>query len=72
MAEEEKPKKEKKEKGVYMHYKITEKGLARTGIFCERCGPGYFMADHGDRYACGHCGFTRYKPVKAEGKAEEE
>ncbi|MCK4222727.1 30S ribosomal protein S27ae, partial [Candidatus Bathyarchaeota archaeon] len=23
--------------------------------------PGYFMADHGNRYTCGHCGFTRYK-----------
>jgi len=66
MSEEEQPKKKKKEKGVYVHYKITEEGLFRTRIFCERCGPGYFMADHGDRYTCGHCGFTRYKPTKAE------
>ncbi|MEE8632135.1 MAG: 30S ribosomal protein S27ae, partial [Candidatus Bathyarchaeia archaeon] len=28
--------------------------------FCERCGPGYFMANHGDRHTCGNCGFTRY------------
>jgi small subunit ribosomal protein S27Ae len=51
----------KKEKRAYTRYKIDEKGLTRLRPFCERCGPGFFMADHGDRYACGHCGFTRYK-----------
>lgn len=60
---EAKPKK-KKSKGIYMHYKIEEGRLKRTLPFCERCGPGYFMANHGDRYTCGHCGFTRYKPVE--------
>lgn len=53
----------KKEKRAYTRYKIDEKGLTRLRPFCERCGPGFFMADHGDRYACGHCGFTRYKRV---------
>jgi len=51
----------KKEKRAYTRYKIDEKGLTRLRPYCERCGPGYFMADHGDRYSCGHCGFTRYK-----------
>jgi small subunit ribosomal protein S27Ae len=60
---EAKPKK-KKGKGSYTHYKIEEGKLKRTLPFCERCGPGYFMADHGDRYTCGHCGFTRYKPAE--------
>jgi len=59
---EAKPKK-KKSKGVYVHYKIEEGKLKRMLPFCERCGPGYFMANHGDRYTCGHCGFTRYKPT---------
>lgn len=60
--EKEKPQKvKKKEKGAYTRYKITEKGLTRLRPFCERCGSGFFMADHGNRYACGHCGFTRYK-----------
>ncbi|MCK4952267.1 30S ribosomal protein S27ae [Candidatus Bathyarchaeota archaeon] len=58
------PKEEKKEKGAFLHYKIEEGGLKRLLPFCERCGPGYFMADHNDRYTCGHCGFTRYKPEK--------
>lgn len=54
-------KKKKKEARVYSYYKIEEDKLVRLRPFCERCGPGYFMADHGDRYTCGHCGFTRYK-----------
>jgi len=56
-----KPKVRKKEKGAYTRYKIDATGMTRLRPYCERCGPGYFMADHGDRFACGHCGFTRYK-----------
>jgi len=56
-----KPKIRKKEKGAYTRYKVDAIGLTRLRPYCERCGPGYFMADHGDRFACGHCGFTRYK-----------
>ncbi|MBE6513494.1 MAG: 30S ribosomal protein S27ae, partial [Methanobrevibacter olleyae] len=26
-----------------------------------RCSHGIFMADHGDRYACGRCGYTQWK-----------
>ncbi|MBT0159016.1 30S ribosomal protein S27ae [Candidatus Bathyarchaeota archaeon A05DMB-2] len=60
----EKPKAEKKkreEKGVHALYKIESDKAMRLRPTCERCGPGYFMADHHDRYTCGHCGFTRYK-----------
>ena len=62
----EKPeKKKKKEEGVFSLYKIEDDKVARLRPTCERCGPGYFMADHGNRYTCGHCGFTRYKPVES-------
>ncbi len=54
-------KKKKQEKGAFRYYKTDDKDLTRLRPFCERCGPGYFMADHGNRYTCGHCGFTRYK-----------
>jgi small subunit ribosomal protein S27Ae len=60
----EKPKHEKKrreEKGIHALYKIENDKATRLRPTCERCGPGYFMADHHDRYTCGHCGFTRYK-----------
>ena len=49
------------DKKIYTLYKIEGNAATRLRPFCERCGPGYFMADHGNRYACGHCGFTRYK-----------
>jgi small subunit ribosomal protein S27Ae len=51
----------KREKGAFTRYKVEATGLTRLRPWCERCGPGYFMADHGNRFACGHCGFTRYK-----------
>jgi small subunit ribosomal protein S27Ae len=57
-------KKKKKEKGVFSLYKIENDKIIRLRPACERCGPGYFMADQGDRYTCGHCGFTRYKPAE--------
>jgi small subunit ribosomal protein S27Ae len=61
VKEKKPPKVHKKEKGAYTRYKVDDKGLTRLRPYCERCGQGYFMADHGDRYSCGHCGFTRYK-----------
>lgn len=62
MSEEKsKQLKQKKEKLISSHYKVQEGKMERLLPICERCGPGYFMADHGDRYSCGHCGFTRYK-----------
>lgn len=54
-------KKHREEKGVHAMYKIEGNKVNRARPTCERCGPGYFMADHQDRYTCGHCGFTRYK-----------
>ncbi|MEM2107740.1 MAG: 30S ribosomal protein S27ae [Candidatus Bathyarchaeia archaeon] len=54
-------KKQKDEKCVHTLYKIEDEKVTRLRPTCERCGPGYFMADHHDRYTCGHCGFTRYK-----------
>jgi small subunit ribosomal protein S27Ae len=56
------PKKAKQEeKGIHAMYKIEGDKVTRQRPTCERCGPGYFMADHHDRFTCGHCGFTRYK-----------
>jgi small subunit ribosomal protein S27Ae len=48
-------------KKIHTIYKLEGGVATRLRPFCERCGPGYFMADHGNRFACGHCGFTRYK-----------
>jgi small subunit ribosomal protein S27Ae len=64
-VEKAKPEKKKKEeRGVHALYKIEGEKVTRLRPTCERCGPGYFMANHKDRYTCGHCGFTRYKQVE--------
>jgi small subunit ribosomal protein S27Ae len=52
------------EKGISKLYIIEDGKLKRKLPFCNRCGRGYFMADHGDRYTCGHCGFTTFKSTK--------
>ena len=63
--EKAKPEKKKKEeRGFRPLYKIEGEKVTRLRPTCERCGPGYFMANHQDRYTCGHCGFTRYKQVE--------
>ena len=59
--EKKREKKHREEKGVHAMYKVEGDNVSRARPTCERCGPGYFMADHHDRYTCGHCGFTRYK-----------
>ena len=65
MTEKTESKKAKKKiKGAYALYKIEQGKLIRLLPNCERCGPGYFMADHKNRYTCGHCGFTRYKQTE--------
>ncbi|MEM2112473.1 MAG: 30S ribosomal protein S27ae [Candidatus Bathyarchaeia archaeon] len=58
--------KDKKSLSFLSQYKIEGGKVKRLLPTCERCGPGYFMADHKDRYACGHCGFTRYKTEKEQ------
>jgi small subunit ribosomal protein S27Ae len=54
----------KREKKIFSLYNIENDKITRLRPTCERCGVGYFMADHGDRYTCGRCGFTRYKPTE--------
>jgi small subunit ribosomal protein S27Ae len=61
---ERKAEKKKEEKGIHTLYKIEGEKVTRLRPTCERCGPGYFMAKHQDRYTCGHCGFTRYRQVE--------
>ena len=56
--------KKKDAKGVNALYKVEGEKITRLRPTCERCGQGYFMAKHKDRYTCGHCGFTRYKQAE--------
>ena len=42
-------------------YTVEDGKIVRKNPFCPRCSEGVFMADHGDRYACGKCGYTEMK-----------
>jgi len=65
-AEEKKPEKKEKPKApkrrIQAHklYKVDGNSLSRLRKECPRCGRGYFMAQHGNRLTCGHCGYTVY------------
>jgi len=61
----EKPKAPKRRIQVYRLYKVDENSLSRLRKECPRCGKGYFMAQHGNRLTCGHCGYTTYTKPQA-------
>lgn len=46
---------------VSKYYKIEGDKLVRVHRTCPKCGPGYFLADHYDRWSCGKCGYTVFK-----------
>ncbi len=52
----------KKEKGTAglkrKFYRIDGKRITRERANCPKCGPGVFLARHGDRVSCGRCGYT--------------
>lgn len=57
-------KKKKKTRGLSSYYKIEGGVLQRKLKSCPRCGPGTFLAEHYDRFACGKCGYAEYKSGK--------
>lgn len=60
MADDKKGKKKGKKPHVnkptskkYTHY-------SKASRHCPRCGPGIFLAQHGDRMHCGKCNYTEF------------
>lgn len=45
-------------------YKVEGTKVVRSRKFCPKDGPGVFMAEHKDRWSCGKCGHTEFKPRK--------
>ncbi len=41
-------------------YKIEGNKIVKQR-FCPRCGPGYFLANHKDRWYCGKCNYVELK-----------
>jgi len=50
-------------------YEIEGSVLRHTHRTCPKCGPGYFLANHYDRFHCGKCGYTVFKRKGKKGKA---
>ena len=46
---------------VSKYYKIEDGKLIRVNRTCPKCGPGYFLGTHYDRYVCGRCHYTVFK-----------
>jgi small subunit ribosomal protein S27Ae len=42
-------------------YEVSGDKVTRKKPTCPKCGPGVFMATHGDRKSCGKCGYTEFK-----------
>jgi ubiquitin-small subunit ribosomal protein S27Ae len=45
---------------VWKLYKVNGDSVERLKKECQRCGKGYFMAEHKDRLSCGNCGYTTF------------
>lgn len=61
MSEAEKVPKKKVSPKVWQFYKVEAGRLVKMRKECPRCGRGYFLGEHADRYTCGKCGYTQYK-----------
>ncbi len=55
---------QKKLEGIWQKYKVEGGKLIRTNNFCPKCGPGTFLANHGNRLTCGKCGYTVFNRKK--------
>ncbi len=43
------------------YYSFSAEKIERKKRFCPKCGPGTFMAEHKNRFACGKCAYTEFK-----------
>ncbi|MCS7126150.1 MAG: 30S ribosomal protein S27ae [Aigarchaeota archaeon] len=46
---------------LWKKYSLKDGVLVKRSVFCPRCGGGYIMAEHEDRYYCGNCHYTQFK-----------
>jgi len=53
-------KKPSKAKKAYQYYTIAGDKIQRKNKSCPKCGPGIFLAVHGNRVHCGACKYTEF------------
>jgi len=56
-----KKKSDSKSVKVSSYYNVSGGNVERKKKSCPKCGPGFFMSEHKDRFACGKCGYTEFK-----------
>ncbi|VVB51041.1 30S ribosomal protein S27ae [uncultured archaeon] len=62
----------------WSNYAVSGTTITRNLKNCPKCGPGIFLASHGNRNACGKCGYTEFianaelKPQKAAKQAPKK
>jgi small subunit ribosomal protein S27Ae len=61
MADKGKDKGKAKKDTIARYYTVKDGKVARKNTWCPKCGPGIFLASHGDRTSCGKCGYTEFK-----------
>jgi len=61
MAEKGKGKGAAKKDTIARYYTVKDGKVSRKNTWCPKCGPGIFLASHGDRASCGKCGYTEFK-----------
>lgn len=51
----------KKHQKLAAVYTVEGGSIKRKNKCCPKCGPGFFMGDHKDRWSCGSCGYMEKK-----------
>jgi len=44
-------------------YKVTGDSIQRIKKYCPRCGDGFILSEHKDRFYCGNCKYMETKKV---------
>lgn len=63
---EKKNVKKKSKSQIWKFYNMDGSSFIRLKKECPRCGRGFFLADHKDRFTCGKCGYTLFKKKDKE------
>lgn len=68
MADKGKDKGKAKKVTIARYYSVKDGKVSRKNTWCPKCGPGIFLAVHGDRMSCGKCGYTEFKKESGQKK----
>ena len=49
-------------------FEVNKEKVKRKRRYCPRCGTGFFLAEHKDRFYCGYCHYTEWKVKPNEKK----